>query len=113
MNRDRMRCQLRAWPTGPEITSYSAAMIASIDATSAGAAAGRLLMTGITAGGAGAACAWSVAGSGAMLIIAATEIKVSGRTKVSREFECVTASFARRAARISDGRATDPSKGLP
>src|SRR5437762_8786196 len=38
INSERSRSQSRFLPAGPEITSYVAAMIASIDATSAGLA---------------------------------------------------------------------------
>jgi hypothetical protein len=45
-NNERKRAQSRACPAGPEITSYSAVTIASMLATSAGAAAGTDICTG-------------------------------------------------------------------
>jgi hypothetical protein len=50
MKRERMRFQSRACPAGPEITSYSAAMMASMDPTSSGFAAGTVRITGCGTG---------------------------------------------------------------
>src|SRR5579859_1075234 len=41
MKRERMRFQSRGWPAGPEMTSYSAARMASTEWTSAGLALGQ------------------------------------------------------------------------
>src|SRR5690606_7458666 len=75
-NSERIRFQSRAWPTGPEITSYSAAMIASMLATSASAAAGTLKFTGCAGGAAGAAGADCCANAGAAAR-AASSIRVA------------------------------------
>src|SRR5688572_17747774 len=51
-NNERNQSQFLFWPAGPEITSYNAATIASIVATSFGSAAGAC-----AAGGIGGVCA--------------------------------------------------------
>src|SRR5215207_5974589 len=53
---ERIRFQSRGWPAGPEITSYSAATMASIDDTSSGLACGTAMTRGCCAGCGGCAC---------------------------------------------------------